>query len=319
MNREIIIDRIITLSKKLNKTPTKREYAKEYNNTEFSRYFNGAYTEALKEAGLKLNYNNNLTKEDVLKKYREYISIHGMHFSSRNVPKGLPGADLISKKLWNGWNDFLDDLGQEKKIYLFHKFSKDEMIKFLQEKIDDGTIKTSSDIYNNRDLPNVTSIRCALKINSLEEINKMLNRKLFNIKKSYGVTSIREKTNEELLKEYIQLSKKLNKTVNGASFVDIKRYTNYSPSSFSERFINMNKLRIAAGFEPLYNNRDLYSKKEVLNIVYDLYKKNDFRKLKWREILITKKISDTAIHKYLSNKIGEIYEIVLEEKKKRND
>jgi len=45
MNREIIIDRIITLSKKLNKTPRKREYAKEYNNTEFSRYFKGAYVD----------------------------------------------------------------------------------------------------------------------------------------------------------------------------------------------------------------------------------------------------------------------------------
>lgn len=316
MNREIIIDRIITLSKKLNKTPTKKEYVKEYNNTEFSRYFKGSYTEALEAAGLKVNYNKNLTKEQVLEKYRKYISVHGMNFSSRNIPKGLPGADVISKKLWNGWNDFLEELGQEKNVNLFHKLSKEEMIKFLQEKIDLGIIKTSSDIYNNKDLPDIRSIRCVLKTDSLEKINKMLNRKLFNIKKKSEVTSIREKTTEELLDEYIQLSKKLNKTINGASFVDIKRYTNYSPISFSRRFVNMNKLRRAAGFEPL-QNMDLYNREEVLEIVYNIYKQNNFKKLKWREILITNEISITVINKHLSNKIEEIYKIILEEKSRR--
>lgn len=316
MNREIIIDRIITLSKKLNKTPTKKEYVKEYNNTEFSRYFKGSYTEALEASGLKANYNKNLTKEQVLEKYRKYISVHGMNFSSRNIPKGLPGADVISKKLWNGWNDFLEELGQEKNVNLFHKLSKEEMIKFLQEKIDLGIIKTSSDIYNNKDLPDIRSIRCVLKTDSLEEINKMLNRKLFNIKKKSEVTSIREKTTEELLDEYIQLSKKLNKTINGASFVDIKRYTNYSPISFSRRFVNMNKLRRAAGFEPL-QNMDLYNREEVLETVYNIYKQNNFKKLKWREILITNEISITVINKHLSNKIEEIYKIILEEKSRR--
>lgn len=316
MNREIIIDRIVTLSKKLNKTPTKKEYVEEYNNTEFSRYFKGSYTEALESAGLKANYNKNLTKEQVLEKYKKYIFVHGMNFSSRNIPKGLPGADVISKKLWNGWNDFLEELGQEKNINLFHKLSKEEMIKFLQEKIDSGIIKTSSDIYNNKDLPDIRSIRCVLKTDSLEEINKMLNRKLFNIKKKSEVASIREKTTEELLDEYIQLSKKLNKTINGASFVDIKKYTNYSPISFSRRFVNMNKLRRAAGFEPL-QNMDLYNREEVLEIVYNIYKQNNFKKLKWREILITNEISITVINKHLSNKIEEIYKIILEEKSRR--
>lgn len=264
---------LLEVKNKLGRVPTSKEFEKLGKVAVPRKRF--LYNELLKLAGLETQ-REYFNKEVFEEKVKDYLKINSKIPGSANWAK-LFGVDPKTiKKHYGSINNFKSLFV---KINPFLNFGEKEMIRFLQNKIDNGELLTSSDLAKNKDLPRLDKIKDILKVGSWDDILIKIDR--VDIKKSF--------TKEKMKVAYIELSKKLNKEY-GATIEDINSNLKYSSKSFYLIFQGMDGLRKECGFENPYsrNQTDLIKlKKEIYKIYKELgevSKKSFIEKLKEKEL-----------------------------------
>lgn len=307
MDEQTIIKQIRELAEKLGKTPTKREYNKvyrpTYNNIKFGRF-----SLMVEKAGLTLNYFC-LSDEEIKRKFKNYIEKNGVPACGSIKIKGLPSFDVVQKR-WGTYENFLKEIGYSGNLTRFSKkYTKDEMIKFLQEKVDDGSFRLHKDLKTKKELPYIDTVYKILDCKSFDDVIKIIDREKYFKKYKTKETSKIEKTNEELISDYIKLSKKINKTVYGATRFDTVKYLGIYSNFYAMRFGSFSNFRKEAGFEKFKNIKPKFTKEEVTELLLDEIK-NKGRLLKVREIDADENFpSLTTIYcLFRTCKIKEIYE-----------
>lgn len=302
-----IIKRLQELAKKLEKTPTRREYLAEYGNPEFKNY--GGYNTMLVKAGLKVNMHIKLTDDEIKKRFVEYIEKNGVPISKK-IPKELPSYDLICSR-FGSYKSFLQSIGYDT---LLNYWDRDKIIKTLQKGIDSGDIKSSEDL-NKKGYPTLTTIREILKVSTWKQALKIADRELFSTHKSrkkYGFTK------EELKEMYINLSNKMGKTIKGASKMDVRQELGFSvivfERAFRKRFSDLKK---EWGYE--VRKSTAYTQEEIFEILIDKIKKKGSY-LTLREITVDKDLpSLVTFHRvFRTGSMKEIYKQLEEYKIKNN-
>lgn len=274
-----IIENLKRLAEKLNKTPTKREYGKEYGNPGFERY--GGYNAMVKKAGLFLNKKIKLSDEEILQIFKEYIEKNGIP-TSYKFPKELPSIQLIFSR-FGEYKNLLRKLGYDKYV---KEYTRESVIKILQDGIDSGKIKAKYDLHK-AGYPSLSTIYKLLKTNIWNEVLKIIDREQAEYMKTKTNNKVWKGrynfTKEELKEKYITLSKQLSKEKRGASAIDIRKHLGFSENVFYTTFkIPLSELRIEWGYQP-YAPQTKYTKEALINILIDYIKKNK-RKLKIKEI-----------------------------------
>lgn len=303
-NEEKVIYRLKELSKKLNKTPTKREYISEYGNPSFENL--GGYNNLLQKAGLIVNRYTNLTNEEIQEKFKEYIKEHGIP-KSTEIPKTLPSYDLIKLRFGN-YKIFLQSIGYDISVIYWNK---DKIIKILQEGIDNGEIKSREDL-NKKGYPTMTTIREILNVSTWKETLNIIDRKLISCYKSHDKYNF---TEEELKKMYINLSEKLGKRKRGASEKDIREHLGFNISVFQrvfkKKFIELKK---EWGYTPRTSTMQ-YTSNELLEILKVKIKEKG-RYLTLREIIIDKDLPaiNTFYRIFNTKSFKKIYSLLNEKK-----
>ncbi len=189
---KLIINNIQNLAKKLNKAPRKKDYVKEYKSEVFEKF--GGYSRLLEKAGFIPFKRINMTKEEIIKMFIEYYKEHHTVPSSMHIPKELPSYDIIFNK-FGSYNEFLKELNSDREILNnFATYSKEELIKFLQEKVDKGIIKQSKDLKVNPELPFLETIQYVFneKITFNELMIAIDRPKLIKNIKSQSIENIQE-------------------------------------------------------------------------------------------------------------------------------
>lgn len=300
-----IIERLKSLSKKLKKTPTRREYLKEYGNPEFKNY--GGYNAMLAKAGLIVNHHVMLTDDEIKSRYIEYIKLHGVP-KSNEIPKSLPSYDMICTR-FGTYKEFLKSIGYD----TYRKeYTKEELIKILQDGIDNGTIKSMFDL-NNPAFPTHTCFYKAFGVRTWKEVLIIAGRKLestFVPHTNYNFTQ------EELKEKYIELSEKLCKVKTGASSHDVRKYLGFTEVVFFVAFKKrLTELRREWGYTPR-KSRKVYTKEIVIEAL-ETQEKKIGRKLTLREITSCKELPAlaTIYRLFKTTSINKVYEEVEKYKK----
>lgn len=277
-----IIARLQTLAKKLGKTPTRREYISEYGNPEFKNY--GGYNAMLIKAELIVNYHVMLTDDEIKARYIEYIKLHGVS-KAKEIPKSLPSYDMICTR-FGTYKVFLKSIGYDS---YRKKYTKEELIKFLQDGIDNGTIKSMFDL-NNPAYPTHSCFYKSFGVRTWKEVLNIAGRKLestFVPHKNYSFTQ------EELKEKYIELSEKLGKVKTGASDIDVRKHLGFSEAVFFIAFKKrLTELRREWGYTPR-KTRKIYTKEMILDILNTKIKEHG-RELTLREIVNCKELPALA-------------------------
>lgn len=278
---KLIINNIQNLAKKLNKAPRKKDYVKEYKSEVFEKF--GGYSRLLEKAGFIPFKRINMTKEEIIKMFIEYYKEHHTVPSSMHIPKELPSYDIIFNK-FGSYNEFLKELNSGREILNnFATYSKEELIKFLQEKVDKGIIKQSKDLKVNPELPFLETIQYVFneKITFNELMIAIDRPKLIkNIKKPEH----REYSREQLIEVYKELSDELNKNEYGATSKDLLEYRGINLYIIDKFFGSINNLREILGYKTIEREKIIkYNKEEVREILIKKIKSKG-RMLKIREI-----------------------------------
>lgn len=164
-----LVSKIKKLGNKLNRTPTLREFCKEYK-TNIPKIFK--FNNLIEKAGLKAN-KKPFNKEEVERKFIEYLEKNKKFPPATSWRKmGLTDSKTIIKHYGsvNAFKSLFIEINH------FLNFSEKEMIKFLQEKIDNKEIKSSTDLINNKNLPNLNIILKILKKKTWEEVLRKMDR-----------------------------------------------------------------------------------------------------------------------------------------------
>ena len=255
IKEKLIIKNIKVLAKELGKTPTKRDYLKKYGNPQFENI--GGFSLMLEKAGYVRNKHNNLTDEDIKKMFKKYIKENGVPISHK-FPKSLPSYDLICKR-FGSYKSFLNSIGYDsfEKIY-----TKDEIVKLLQNGIDNGDIRSIIDL-SKKGYPVPATIYKILNTKGWKDTLKLINRELNS---NYIKSSKYNYTQEELKTMYFELSKKLNKNIRGASKYDVKECLGITSDVFQRVFNKaFRELKIEWGFQTRRNN--IYTREMILEIL----------------------------------------------------
>lgn len=300
-----IIARLQTLAKKLGKTPTRREYITEYGNPEFKNY--GGYNAMVIKAGLIVNHHVMLTDEEIKNRYIEYIKLHGVP-KSNEIPKSLPSYDMICTR-FGTYKVFLKSIGYDS---YRKEYTKEELIKFLQDGIDNGTIKSMFDL-NNPAYPTHSCFYESFGVRTWKEVLSIAGRKLestFVPHENYSFTQ------EELKEKYIELSEKLGKVKTGASNNDIRKHLGFTESVFFIAFKKrLTELRREWGYTPR-DAKKVYTEEMILNILKSKIKEYG-RELTLREIASCKELPAlaTIYRVFKTTSINKVYEEVEKYKK----
>ena len=166
--------------------------------------------------------------------------------------------DLICKR-FRTYKSFLNSIGYDG----FEKnYTKDEIIELLQNGIDNGEIRSSLDLCKSG-YPVSSTIYKILEVSSWKEVLEVIGREL---KCRKGISFKYNYTQDELKKMYLELSKKLNKNVRGASKYDIKQHLGITQDVFQRVFNKAFKeLKIEWGFQARRNN--IYTREMILEIL----------------------------------------------------
>ena len=255
IKEKLIIKNIKVLAKELGKTPTKRDYLKKYGNPQFENI--GGFSFMLEKAGFVRNKHNNLSNEDIKRIFKEYIKKNGVPISHKFI-KSLPSYDLVCSR-FGSYKNFLNLIGYDT---LEKSYTKNEIVKLLQNGIDNGDIKSIIDL-SKKGYPVPATIYKILGVASWKETLKSINRELnSNYVKSFKYNY----TQDELKKMYLELSKKLNKNVRGASKYDIKEYLGITQDVFQRVFNkSFSELKKEWGFQVKGNN--IYTREMILEIL----------------------------------------------------
>lgn len=299
IKEKLIIKNIKVLAKELGKTPTKRDYLRKYGNPQFENV--GGFSLMLEKAGFIRNKHNNLSDEDIKRIFKEYIKKNGVPISHK-FPKTLPSYDLVCSR-FRSYKEFLNLIGYDT---LEKSYTKNEIVKLLQNGIDNGDIKSIIDL-SKKGYPVPATIYKILGVASWKETLKLINRELnSNYVRSFKYNY----TQDELKNMYLELSKKLNKNVRGASKYDIKEYLGITQDVFQRVFNKAFKeLKIEWGFQVRGNS--IYTREMILEILEKkLKEKGSYLTL--REIVADNELpSITTIYRIFNTKsLKNIYLLI---------
>ena len=299
IKEKLIIKNIKVLAKELGKTPTKRDYLKKYGNPQFENI--GGFSLMLEKAGYVRNKHNNLNDEDIKRIFKEYIKKNGVPISHK-FPKTLPSYDLVCSR-FRSYKEFLNLIGYDT---LEKSYTKNEIVKLLQNGIDNGDIKSVVDL-SKKGYPIPATIYKILGVASWKETLKLINRELnSNYVRSFKYNY----TQEELRTMYFDLSKKLNKNIRGASKYDVKQHLGITQDVFQRVFNkSFSELKKEWGFQVKGNN--IYTREMILEI---LQKKIEAKGsyLTLREIVADNELpSITTIYRIFNTKsLKKIYLLI---------
>ena len=228
--RDMIIKDIKELSKKLNKTPTTVDFYKEYN---YSVCYYGNYSELLIDAGLEVN-KNQFDKNKLEKSIRDYIKNNGVYPPKKFVDTLATHTTI--RRHYGTVRAFKAMFIQEKKEY---NFNNDDLIKFLQEKIDSNELYSTS-FFKEKGNITLPFVLNRLKCKNWEEVLELIDRKEILKQKI-------EYEKEKIKKEYRELSEKLN-LKSGATIEHIKKYLNYKINKLTYLFGGLRGLKNECGY-----------------------------------------------------------------------
>lgn len=129
-------------------------------------------------------------------------------------------------------------------------YTKDKLIKYLQEKIDSKEI-TSTLFFAKKENISLETVLKKLEVKSWKEVLILIDRE--NLIKE-NTENLKEK--EKIIKFYKELSIKLCKK-NGASVEDIKEHSNYNTFTIAAIFGGMFGLRLASGYPYIYKKNKI--------------------------------------------------------------
>lgn len=273
-----IINNIKLLAKELGKTPTRKEYYNKYGNPQFENI--GGFSLILEKAGFTRNKHTNLSKKDIKRIFKKYIKENGIPISHK-FPKNLPSYDLICDR-FGSYKSFLNSIGYDT---LEKTYTKNEIIELLQAGIDRGDIKSVIDLAKNS-YPVPGTIYKILKVSSWKETLKLIDRELNS---NYNRSSKYNYTQKELKTMYLELSKKLNKNIRGASKYDVKEHLGITQDVFQRVFKkSFVELKKEWGFQARKRN-SIYTQEMILELLRKKIKE------KGRELTIREIISDDEL------------------------
>ena len=231
-DKNTVIQDIKILAKKLNKVPTTVEFHKEYG---YSACYYGNYSNFLIEAGFKTNKIPKLDKEKLEETMRNYIKENGKYPSKKFIDSLVSHTTI--KRHYGSMRAFKLMFVEEKKEY---NFNNDELIKFLQDKIDSNELYSTS-FFKEKCNITLSFVLKRLKCKNWEEVLELIDRKEILKQKI-------EYEKEKIKKEYRELSKKLNLKT-GARIQDIKKYLNYKINKLTYLFGGIRGLKSEAGYD----------------------------------------------------------------------
>lgn len=294
-DKSIVIEDIKILAKKLNKVPTTVEFHKEYG---YSACYYGSYSEFLIEAGFKTNKTPKLDKEKLEETMRNYIKENGKYPSKKFIDSLVSHTTI--KRHYGSMRAFKLMFVEEKKEY---NFNNDELIKFLQEKIDSNELYSTS-FFKEKGNITLPFILTRLKCKNWEEVLDLIDRKEILKEKI-------EYEKEKIKKEYRELSEKLNLKT-GATIQDIKKYLNYKINKLTYLFGGIRGLKSEAGYDD-NRARAFINYTKLKQDIEKLYLEKG--KLKQKELIIELKKRelasiDTVKTAFKVSSIIELYEIL---------
>lgn len=297
--RDMIIKDIKELAKKLNKTPTTVDFYKEYN---YSVCYYGNYSELLIDAGLEVN-KNQFDKNKLEQAIKDYIKNNGVYPPKKFVDTLATPTTI--RRHYGTVRAFKAMFIQEKKEY---NFNADELIKFLQEKIDSNELYSTS-FFKEKGNITLPFVLNRLKCKNWEEVLELINRKEILKQKI-------EYEKEKIKKEYRELSEKLNLKT-GARIQDIKKYLNYKINKLTYLFGGLRGLKKETGYDD-NRARAFINYAKLKQDVKKLYLEKG--KLKQKELITELKKRelasiDTVKTAFKVSSIIDLYDIL--DKKKR--
>lgn len=297
--RDMIIKDIKELSKKLNKTPTTVDFYKEYN---YSVCYYGNYSELLIDAGLEVN-KNQFDKNKLELAIKDYIKNNGVYPPKKFVDTLATPTTI--RRHYGTVRAFKAMFIQEKKEY---NFNNDDLIKFLQEKIDSNELYSTS-FFKEKGNITLPFVLKRLKCKNWEEVLKLIDRKEILKQKI-------EYEKEKIKKEYRELSEKLN-LKSGATIEHIKKYLNYKINKLTFLFGGLRGLKNECGYD---DNRSK-ARIDYIKLKADI-KKLYSEKGKMKQIDLIKELKkrelasiDTVKTAFKVSSIVDLYDIL--DKKKR--
>lgn len=196
----------------------------------------------------KISFRKHQTKENIEKEINVFIEKNGRFPKTRELWKIADHKTI--KKLYgnieNLYKLFTSYLNKKEEL----SYTKDRLIKYLQEKIDNKEI-TSTLFFAKKENISLETVFKRLGVNSWKEVLILIDRK--NAIKE-NTENLKEK--EKIIQFYKELSIKLCKK-NGASVEDIKEHSNYNTFTIAAIFGGMFGLRLAAGYPYIYKKNKI--------------------------------------------------------------
>jgi hypothetical protein len=127
---EFLIETLKEYAKLKGRTPTYQEFEKDSSVPSATVYIKrfSSWNKALEKAGLKVNAIRKHNKEDIVKDALNFYRTHGRspYYYELNY------SMTIIRDYWDGWNDFLNDIGLPQNLNYSLVTSKDDLKFFLQ-------------------------------------------------------------------------------------------------------------------------------------------------------------------------------------------
>lgn len=196
----------------------------------------------------KIKSNKHQTKENIEKEINDFIDKNGRFPKTRELWK-IADHKTIEKlygDMKNLYKFFASYLNKKKEL----SYTKDRLIKYLQEKIDSKEI-TSTLFFAKKENISLETVLKKLGVKSWKEVLILIDRENL-IKENTEI--LKEK--EKIIEFYKELSVKLCKK-NGASVEDIKEHSNYNSNIIISLFGGMFGLRLAAGYPYIYKKNEI--------------------------------------------------------------
>ena len=189
-----------------------------------------------------------LTKESIEKEINNFIDKNGRFPKTRELWKIAHHKTI--EKLYGDVKDlyklFTDYLNKKEEL----SYTKDRLIKYLQEKIDNKEI-TSTLFFARKENISLETVFKRLGVKTWKEVLVLIDRQDL-IKENTEI--LKEK--EKIIEFYKELSVKLCKK-NGASVEDIKEHSNYNSNIIISLFGGMFGLRLASGYPYIYKKNEI--------------------------------------------------------------
>lgn len=238
--KEQLIKEVLALSKKLGRTPKRREF-KSYS---AANYHFGTWNNFLKKSGLIPLKQFDLSLDE----YKEYI--HDFVKKNNRTPTKddfdeniyLPDARTMERKFEKPWSQILADLGYEPNIRMHHEeyfnsLSDKELLSIFKEEI--LRLETNMRVYYDKNRKDQTP--------SFAQMQKRFNKTWTELLESLNIETIKQiKTKEEC----IQILKDLNKKLGRAPSISETEAAGFKREIFKSNFGNFNNAVRAAGLDP---------------------------------------------------------------------